>query len=154
MYKEKYEEIKNRTQDPVSKGTVDTHFYTIRQFGLIKQYKNIKAQYIITNIGKKICELLEKGFLKEYKDKLYIILITNEEKSDIFNNFYNHLIPETFFPHPFFSPPDEIEEPECYLQTGIPDSCRYHFEINGLIRGDYQMYPHASERLLVQKEMY
>jgi len=91
LFKKTYETVIDRITDPVSRGTADTHFYLLRQFGLLSVYNNKKGQYIISNLGKKICELIETENWEEYKIKLYNILITNEEKSEIFNDFYHYL---------------------------------------------------------------
>lgn len=86
-FKIAYEYKTNRINKPVSRGTTDTHFYTLTQFGLLTPVEESPNYYKISLLGKKICQSLNKKDKKEYQNKLKNILLNNEKKGILFKMF-------------------------------------------------------------------
>lgn len=93
-FKKTYEKIKNRIDNPVSKGTFDTHFYSLTQFGLIKEISDDK--YELSEIGRSLCNLIKDDLIDKYEEYLKRLLLNNEEKGYLFESFLNYLSDKKF----------------------------------------------------------
>lgn len=91
QFKNAYEEKIGRTNNPVSIGTVDTHFYTLTQFNLLIPTQEKATQYMLSSLGKRICRYLREPNIQEYKKCLRNILLNNEKKGPLFRAFLRNI---------------------------------------------------------------
>lgn len=91
QFKEAYEKKIGRSEDPVSRGTVDTHFYTLTQFDLLIPTQEKRTQYILSSLGKKICHYLKESNMLEYRKCLRSVLLNNEKKGILFHEFLKRI---------------------------------------------------------------
>lgn len=94
-FKAEYEKTKQREREPVDEKTTDTHFYTLGVFDLIGPLASESAHYRITQIGKDVCALLQKGKTQDLEARLRSILLTNEDKGPLFKDFLNFVTKPT-----------------------------------------------------------
>lgn len=86
-FKEKYEEIK-RANRPISSQHTDTHFYSLSVYGIIKPAEcGGISEYLISPVGKSLCQSLSEGRLNDYRKILSSILLNNTKKGPIFRAF-------------------------------------------------------------------
>lgn len=86
-YKTAYEEIKHRT-DPIHEKHADTHFYTLSIYKLIIPCENApKGTYRLSNVGKRLCECLEKSDTPKFQKILSTVLLNNPVKGQLFREF-------------------------------------------------------------------
>jgi len=87
QFKDVYEKRIGRLDSPVSRGTVDTHFYTLTQFNLLIPTRKEGTKYVLSSLGEKICKYLKERKMKEYKRRLGNILLNSEKKGHLFRAF-------------------------------------------------------------------
>jgi len=85
-FKSEYEEVIGRKSHPVDEKTVDTHFYSLRLFGLITATSE-RSFYVISVPGSDLCESLRCGERKKFQKMLASVLLTNPIKGDLFKRF-------------------------------------------------------------------
>jgi hypothetical protein len=86
-FKVLYEKKIGRLDNPVSKGTADTHFYILTQLNLLAPVQEKSNQYTLSNLGKAICQKLNENNVQEYQRYLRNLLLSNESKGPLFQEF-------------------------------------------------------------------
>jgi len=85
QFKIAYESMINKK---ASRGTVDTHFYSLRQLGFLNEVE--PSKYTLSKEGIMICDYLSSNNEDLYKQGLRG-LILNSEKKDIFDKFLKYI---------------------------------------------------------------
>jgi len=87
LFKPLYEKKIGRLDDPVSKGTVDTHFYSLTQLNFLVPFQEKSKEYVLSNRCKAICNCLMENDIQQYQRYLGNLLLNNESKGSLFENF-------------------------------------------------------------------
>jgi hypothetical protein len=87
LFKPLYEKKICRLDNPVSKGTVDTHFYSLTQFDFLVPIHEKSKEYVLSNRGKVICKSLMENDIQQYQRYLGNLLLNNESKGSLFEDF-------------------------------------------------------------------
>lgn len=87
LFKPLYEKKIGRSDDPVSKGTVDTHFYSLTQLNFLVPVQEKSKKYVVSNRGKAICKSLMENDIQQYQRYLGNLLLNNESKGSLFRDF-------------------------------------------------------------------
>jgi hypothetical protein len=91
VFKTLYEKKIGRSDDPVSKGTADTHFYSLTQLNFLMPKQEKSQEYVLSNRGKAICNCLKENRMLDYQKYLRNLLLNNEEKGTLFADFLNFI---------------------------------------------------------------
>src|SRR5690349_12522907 len=87
-FKKAYENEIDRTDDPIASQTADTHFYSLRIFKLITQYK--KGEYRATQLALDLCKAIADEDIISYQQILREAILESE-KGDLFCEFLQKL---------------------------------------------------------------
>lgn len=86
-FKRAYEKEINRLDDPIDDKSLDTHFYTPKIYGFYTPADR-KGTYRLSLTAKRLCAMIDKpDRQKEYRELLRNILLTNENKGELFKDF-------------------------------------------------------------------
>ncbi len=86
-FKLTYEKEVDRLDDPISREHADTHFYTPKIYGLYDSGAR-RGTYRLSFVAKQLCELLkDPNKQDEYRKLLGNLLLTNDEKGELFRGF-------------------------------------------------------------------
>jgi hypothetical protein len=86
-FKQMYEKKIGRLDNPVSKGTADTHFYSLTQLNILVPIREKSNEYTLSNLGKTICNCLRENDIRKYQRYLGNLLLNNEDKGPLFEDF-------------------------------------------------------------------
>jgi len=86
-YKAQYEKLKG-LEKPIHIKNADTHFYSLTLLKLLVPVNEKKSKYRLSSTAKELCHIANDSSKSEdYKQKLSNILLTNEDKGELFKEF-------------------------------------------------------------------
>ena len=86
LYKREYEKVIGRQSRPIHIKHAHTHFYTLSIYRIIEPSSR-QGTYRVSTTGKRLCTLLKANELPEYRKLLAKVILANESKSALFQEF-------------------------------------------------------------------